>query len=149
MVLGTMQRMASRPWLIVSCLALLGCPKDTSGTGDSSSTSADTGGITLTSAPTTTESSMTSTSATTGMSASDSASTGPDTADSSADATASGSTGADSTTGNDPGNPLDCGGTTWACGDGMDNDMDGFIDLQDPECTGPCDSDNPDACPTD
>jgi hypothetical protein len=43
--------------------------------------------------------------------------------------------------GGDPGNPLDCGGTIYACGDGMDNDGDGFIDLFDPECTGPCDDD--------
>jgi hypothetical protein len=48
---------------------------------------------------------------------------------------------ADGSTGNDPGNPLDCGGTIYACGDGMDNDGDGFIDLFDPECTGPCDDD--------
>lgn len=57
----------------------------------------------------------------------------------------SGSGTADSTgvdpTGNDPTNPLDCGGTIYACGDTMDNDGDGFIDLFDPECTGPCDDD--------
>src|SRR5690606_4250483 len=45
------------------------------------------------------------------------------------------------TTGNDPTNPVDCGGTIYACGDGMDNDGDGFVDLLDPECTGPCDDD--------
>ena len=44
-------------------------------------------------------------------------------------------------TANDPGNPLDCGGTTYACGDTEDNDMDGHTDLFDPECTGPCDDD--------
>ena len=42
---------------------------------------------------------------------------------------------------NDPDNPLDCGGTIYECGDGMDNDGDGFADLADPECTGPCDDD--------
>jgi hypothetical protein len=45
------------------------------------------------------------------------------------------------TTGNDPLNPTDFGGTIYACGDGMDNDEDGFTDLDDPECTGPCDDD--------
>jgi hypothetical protein len=43
--------------------------------------------------------------------------------------------------GGDPGNPLDCGGTIYACGNGMDDDGDGFVDLFDPECTGPCDDD--------
>jgi len=39
------------------------------------------------------------------------------------------------------GGTTDCNGTIWACGDGEDNDGDGFIDLFDPECTGPCDDD--------
>jgi hypothetical protein len=45
------------------------------------------------------------------------------------------------TTGNDPNNPVDCGGDILACGNGMDDDGDGLIDLDDPECTGPCDDD--------
>jgi hypothetical protein len=57
----------------------------------------------------------------------------------------SGTMGSDTTdgtmTGGDPTNPLDCGGTIYACGDAMDNDGDGFTDLFDPECTGPCDDD--------
>jgi len=44
-------------------------------------------------------------------------------------------------TGQDPGDPVDCAGTTYACADGIDNDKDGLIDLFDPECTGPCDDD--------
>ena len=44
-------------------------------------------------------------------------------------------------TGNDPNNPVDCGGNIYACGNGLDDDKDGFIDLNDPECTGPCDDD--------
>ena len=56
-------------------------------------------------------------------------------------ATTSAGTGGSSGTGNDPGNPLDCGGKVYECGDGMDNDGDGKIDLMDPECTGPCDDD--------
>jgi hypothetical protein len=43
--------------------------------------------------------------------------------------------------GGGPGNPVDCGGDIWQCGNGMDDDGDGFIDLFDPECTGPCDDD--------
>jgi hypothetical protein len=34
-----------------------------------------------------------------------------------------------------------CGDEIWACGDGLDNDMDGLIDLADPECTTQCDDD--------
>lgn len=36
---------------------------------------------------------------------------------------------------------VDCAGRIYACGDLIDNDGDGLIDLQDPECTGPCDDD--------
>jgi hypothetical protein len=60
--------------------------------------------------------------------------------DSTTDSSSSGSLENDGTA-NDPGNPLDCGGTIYACGDGEDNDMDGHTDLFDPECTGPCDDD--------
>ena len=35
--------------------------------------------------------------------------------------------------------PLDCGGAIYACGDCMDNDGDGKVDLADPECVSPCD----------
>jgi cysteine-rich repeat protein len=34
-----------------------------------------------------------------------------------------------------------CGNKVWECGDTLDNDMDGVIDLDDPECTTPCDDD--------
>jgi len=45
------------------------------------------------------------------------------------------------TGGGGPVGPVDCGGSTYACGNTMDDDGDGFIDLFDPECTGPCDDD--------
>lgn len=32
-----------------------------------------------------------------------------------------------------------CGSKVWACGDGLDNDNDGKVDLDDPECISPCD----------
>ena len=35
--------------------------------------------------------------------------------------------------------PATCHGQTYACGDCKDNDGDGKIDAEDPECTGPCD----------
>jgi hypothetical protein len=35
--------------------------------------------------------------------------------------------------------PATCHGKTYACGDCKDNDGDGKIDAEDPECTGPCD----------
>ncbi len=34
-----------------------------------------------------------------------------------------------------------CGDNLWKCGDGIDNDMDGLVDLHDPECTTHCDDD--------
>ncbi len=37
------------------------------------------------------------------------------------------------------GSGVACSGQVWSCGDGTDNDSDGKIDLEDPECTGPCD----------
>jgi hypothetical protein len=40
-----------------------------------------------------------------------------------------------------PENPTPCGNNVWECGDTLDNDGDGFYDLFDPECTGPCDDD--------
>jgi cysteine-rich repeat protein len=37
--------------------------------------------------------------------------------------------------------PIECDGQIYACGDEIDNDMDGFTDLEDPECISPCDDD--------
>ena len=34
-----------------------------------------------------------------------------------------------------------CSGKLYECGNGFDDDMDGKIDLKDPECTSPCDDD--------
>ncbi|MCA9664300.1 MAG: hypothetical protein KC503_01895 [Myxococcales bacterium] len=39
------------------------------------------------------------------------------------------------------GNQPACNGTVYACSDGKDNDGDGLIDAEDPECVGPCDND--------
>ena len=36
---------------------------------------------------------------------------------------------------------LECGNKLYECGDTLDNDMDGVIDLDDPECISPCDDD--------
>lgn len=35
----------------------------------------------------------------------------------------------------------ECGFVVWECGDGVDNDDDGLVDLYDPECFSPCDDD--------
>jgi hypothetical protein len=40
-----------------------------------------------------------------------------------------------------PDSPTPCGNTTYECGDTLDNDGDGYYDLWDPECIGPCDND--------
>jgi hypothetical protein len=37
--------------------------------------------------------------------------------------------------------PVPCGGAIGQCNDREDNDGDGLVDLDDPECTGPCDDD--------
>jgi hypothetical protein len=39
-----------------------------------------------------------------------------------------------------PCKPIACEGATYACGDCMDNDGDGKVDLLDPECISPCDN---------
>lgn len=39
-----------------------------------------------------------------------------------------------------PAGELRCQGQVYACGDGIDNDGDGHIDADDPECLGPCDN---------
>ncbi|EDM80966.1 putative lipoprotein [Plesiocystis pacifica SIR-1] len=38
-----------------------------------------------------------------------------------------------------PPGPIECGGQVYACGDEIDNDRDGKVDLDDPECISPCD----------
>jgi hypothetical protein len=105
---------------------------DGSGTGGGSETGIDS---MTTSASTTDTTESTSTSADGSGSSTASTTTATDGSD--------GSDGSDGTdgTGNDPGNPLDCGGKIYECGDGEDNDGDGHTDLDDPECTGPCDDD--------
>jgi cysteine-rich repeat protein len=42
---------------------------------------------------------------------------------------------------NPPPASIPCGNAIYTCGDTLDNDMDGFIDLDDPDCTTPCDDD--------
>lgn len=55
-----------------------------------------------------------------------------------------GAQGTDETTGaasEPPTEPMLCGNQIYACGDMIDNDGDGAYDLDDPECTSPCDDD--------
>jgi hypothetical protein len=79
---------------------------------------------------------------TSGSSVDTSAGSGSVSASSSASGSDTGGSGDGSTGGvNDPTNPLDCGGKIYACGNGEDDDGDGKVDLDDPECTGPCDDD--------
>ncbi len=134
------------PPYLCACFVLTACAVDTGGGGGGDSTTA-TSGIDSISA-----SSPSGDDAPTGADDDDDGATGPSGSGESgndggpttgADTGADGAdTGADTGgTGNDPGNPVDCGGTVYACGDGMDNDEDGHVDLGDPECTGPCDDD--------
>ncbi|MCA9708722.1 MAG: hypothetical protein KDK70_22930 [Myxococcales bacterium] len=129
--------------LALACLA--GCPIEPSGgeTGDD--------GIDITLMTSTTDAPMPPAGG--GSSAGDGGSTAADpTADPTVDPTANppdgtGSTGdstsddSSSSSGDVPDVPVDCGGTTYACTDGVDNDGDGLVDLDDPECIGPCDDD--------
>ena len=67
-----------------------------------------------------------------------------DTTAGSGETDSTGSDDADATTGGPsepPTEPTLCGGQLYACGDMIDNDGDGFYDLDDPECTSPCDDD--------
>ncbi|HEY8377223.1 MAG TPA: hypothetical protein VIK91_12070 [Nannocystis sp.] len=117
-----MQRTTRVLWL---CLLLSAgaCQGETSGVG-ASETAVDTAGTTTTGivVPTT---GATSTGTTTGTTT-----------------TSGGTTSSPTTTLPDPtGGGLACGGKVYACTDGMDNDGDGKVDLDDPECTGPCDDD--------
>jgi hypothetical protein len=50
-------------------------------------------------------------------------------------------TGGDGSTGSVVPGGFSCPVTPSACNDGVDNDGDGLIDAQDPECVGPCDND--------
>ncbi len=141
--------MVSRiPVLALLGLVVLGCKTTEPGDTDSndSSTSATTSttaqpttvdppttGTTGTSAPTTGDSSGEPSTSTTTTTTSSSSTT----ADSESSTTA---TTGEATTGPvGPCKPLACDGKTYACGDCEDNDGDGKVDLQDPECISPCD----------
>ena len=111
-------------------------------TTDPADTDGSTGGSTSSGLTTTSTTTLT-TLTTVDPTSSGSSSTGPGTTDvgssGSVSDTASGTT--DMTTGPvGPCVPIACpDGKTWACGDCMDNDGDGLVDLADPECISPCD----------
>ncbi|HET6584140.1 MAG TPA: hypothetical protein VFG69_11840 [Nannocystaceae bacterium] len=137
-----MRRFESALVSLLGLLTLSACAKDTSGDGGDDTGATDTGGITNStmSASDTGSASVTETAETAGSMSAD----GTTAADASATMTegdSADSAGSSDATGNNPGDPLDCGGKTYTCGDMMDNDGDGLVDLMDPECTGPCDDD--------
>ncbi len=125
-------------WLVVGC-----------GSSAGSETETESGATSLTTAPGSSSSQPTtagSASGSAGESASSSGTTAADASSggsSSGSGSGSGSTGVELTsdTNNNFDDPLDCGGTIYACGNGEDDDGDGLVDLADPECTGPCDDD--------
>lgn len=128
---------------VVALQLVWGCGgKSEPGAGDGSTGVIATTGVTATGSSTTADAETTavtasgSTSDSASSSASESTSTEP-----SSTTDPSATEGTDETGMNDPKNPLDCGGTVYACGNGEDDDGDGLVDLQDPECTGPCDDD--------
>jgi hypothetical protein len=114
-------------FVLGSCLGLPACGgKDDAGGGGETGTGASTGIVTDPGATSTTPSTV---------DAGDASAT-------SADATADDTSTADSTAGPGPVAPTECtDGVIYQCGDGIDNDDDGLVDLADPECVGPCDDD--------
>jgi hypothetical protein len=142
-MLPSMRAKAFHWFVVLGCVSATGCPSKVDEGGGGSSSSEGGSGITLTAGSASASSAATTmtdegTGSMSGTSAdATSASTGEsDSGGSSPD----GST-TDPTGGGTGGGDIDCGGTIYACGNGMDDDDDGKIDLQDPECTGPCDDD--------
>ena len=135
------ERARPRWWILATLgVALSGCP-DTVDPGATSADTEQTSGIDLDGGSTTSnESNASADNGTADGSATQGSATSTDGGNTdSADSGSDGGTA--TTTGGNPGGTVDCGGTVWACGNGLDDDGDGFIDLFDPECTGPCDDD--------
>lgn len=133
--------------LVIALPLLVACEgKDAPGGNSGTDTDTDSGtSIGSVSETASTESGSQSESESAGTDSGDSAATDSATTDSTSgtatDSATEGDTDQATTGTNDPGDPLDCGGKTYACGNGIDDDGDGKIDLNDPECTGPCDDD--------
>lgn len=133
-------------WMAASLLAVA-CSKDPAGTDSTGETAGSSSGSATTVEPTTgkpdgTTTAGATTSGTTTAGSTSGSSGEPQTT---TDSGSTGSTGAntsigtEATTGGGVPMPVDCGGKIYACGDAIDNDMDGKIDGGDPECTSPCD----------
>ena len=128
-------------FVVATVLLLAACPADSTPGGSGTDTS---GGVDPTSpgtssAPPDPNASGAGTS--TGEPPADSSGDPPPTDSGSSD---SGGSGSSDDGGGPPPVPMSetpCGNTVYECGDLVDNDGDGFIDLYDPECTGPCDDD--------
>jgi hypothetical protein len=134
-------------WIAASLLAAA-CSKDPAGTDTAGETaSSSSGGVSTvdptTGKPGTEGTTVATTSESTGAPTTSTATSEPLTttepATTSGTTEASTSIGTEATTGGGVPMPVDCGGKIYACGDAIDNDMDGKIDGGDPECTSPCD----------
>jgi len=144
LVQPAMRRFGSILFPLCGVLSLTACPSDSGsdsgGDGDTTGTS----GITVTATMTASDPTSVTETAETGTQSATEATDAEATAtesESVTDTETADTGGSSGTTGNDPNNPVDCGGQIWECGDGEDNDGDGHTDLMDPECTGPCDND--------
>ena len=137
--------MVSRITLLaaISGVLTLGCKSPETGDTDTAGSSSTTNTTSSSSAPTTLDPPTTSspTGSTTDVTSTgepvttSGASIGGSTGGSTTDATTM-----DLTTGPvGPCKPTECAGALYACGDCMDNDGDGKVDLLDPECISPCD----------
>jgi hypothetical protein len=126
-------------WVGALALALSGCPSDP----PSMETEGGSSGIPMTTSPSSSSGPDTSggmdTEVATGTG------TGVTTTGVDGSSTSSGSSSGDTTEGTETtgGATVDCPSenNVLQCGDGIDNDGDGHVDLFDPECIGPCDDD--------
>jgi hypothetical protein len=110
---------------LVSLVCLAGCPSESDSSG-AGSTGASTTGMTM---------------ANTGSGASTAPTAEVGSGATSDSATSDSATSGGAETGAVVPAPRDCDGAFLECGNGMDDDGDGLIDVLDPECTGPCDDD--------
>ncbi len=126
---------------LVFALAACGGDDGTSG-GDGTATGTASGSATATATATGSSSGTASSSSSAGSASATGTTTGTADTGTASGGTNTGTAGSSGgASGGSGGGILDCNGKVWACGNGIDDDGDGKIDADDPECTGPCDDD--------
>jgi len=133
--------MARRIALFTALAGLLSLDCKTTEPADTDGASTGSSSTSLVTTTVTTATSASTGEPTTGGSTAPDTTAGESSGSGGASATGTGTGTTDPTTGPvGPCVPIACGdGKTWACGDCLDNDGDGLVDLADPECISPCD----------